>query len=123
MAVASSIEATALGIWRSLEEEEEDRREEADVLEGVRRRASRRTGVREVRFDGMPTGTALVDAGVFTSYRGLGPDRYIGNCSGCSFPPKDFIVFWGGTEVKRNALGTIILNGHAKANGSSGRFA
>lgn len=60
IAVASSIEATAVGIGRSWDEAEEDRRDEEDVLDGVRERASRRTGVREPRFGGMTTGVVCI---------------------------------------------------------------
>lgn len=59
--MASNIEVKAAGTGRSLDEEEEDRREEPDVLDGVRERASRRTGVREPRFGGITTGVELAD--------------------------------------------------------------
>lgn len=63
IAVASSIEATDVGIGRSFDEDEDDdRREDAGSLDGVRERASRRTGVREARFGGMTTGMVFVDS-------------------------------------------------------------
>lgn len=59
IAVASNMEATDGGKGRSLEEDEEDLRDEADGLEGVRDRASRCIGVREPRFGGMTTGVVM----------------------------------------------------------------
>ena len=47
------------GIWLSLDDVEEDRCDDADVLDRVRERDSRRTGVRE-RFEGIPTGMVWV---------------------------------------------------------------
>ena len=41
MAVASSIDATAVGIVRSFDEAEDDRRIDPRFMEGVRERASR----------------------------------------------------------------------------------
>lgn len=61
IAVASNIEETAAGTGRSWDEEEDDRREALDVLDGVRERASRRTGVREHRFGGITIGVVLVE--------------------------------------------------------------
>lgn len=58
IAVASSIEAREVGIGRSFDEEEDDRREDANVLAGGRERISRRTGVCEARFGGMTIGAA-----------------------------------------------------------------
>jgi hypothetical protein len=55
------MEATDGGKGRSLEEDEEDLRDEADGLEGVRDRASRCIGVREPRFGGMTTGVVMVE--------------------------------------------------------------
>lgn len=43
--VASSIDATEVGMVRSFDEEEEDRRDVADVFADGRERGSRRTGV------------------------------------------------------------------------------
>lgn len=60
--MASNIETTDVGMGRSLDEEEDDdRREDSETLDGVRERASRRTGVREPRLGGITTGVALVD--------------------------------------------------------------
>lgn len=59
--VASSMEATDGRMGRSLDEsEQEERREDAEYLEGVRERISRRTGVREPRLGGMTTGAAFL---------------------------------------------------------------
>lgn len=63
MAVASNMEATDKGKGRSFEEEdEEDLRDEADGLDGLRVRASRCGGVREPRFGGITTGVVMVEA-------------------------------------------------------------
>jgi hypothetical protein len=61
IAVASNMDATDKGKGRSFEEEEEDLRDEADGLDGVRVRASRCTGVREPRFGGITTGVDMVE--------------------------------------------------------------
>lgn len=62
MAVALSIEATEVGIGRSFEEEEEDdRRDEANALTEGRERVSRRTEVWEPRLGGMTMGEAPVN--------------------------------------------------------------
>ena len=61
IAVASSTEATAVGIGRSWDEEDDDRREVLVGFDGVRDRTSRNTGVREPRLVGIPTGIVLVD--------------------------------------------------------------
>lgn len=63
IAVASNIEATDVGIERSLDEDDEDeRREDAGILDGVRDRVSRRAVVRETRFGGMTTGMVFADS-------------------------------------------------------------
>jgi hypothetical protein len=57
MAVASSIEVNDVGMWRSLDELDDDRRETSDVLEGARDRLPWRAAiVREPRFGGITTG-------------------------------------------------------------------
>lgn len=67
IAVASNMEATDGGKGRSLDEdEEEDLRDEADGLDGVRDRASRCTGVREPRFGGITTGVVMVEPEIST---------------------------------------------------------
>lgn len=58
--VASKIEATDGRTGRSFDDsEQEERREVAVGLEGVRERISRRTGVRAPRFGGIITGVAF----------------------------------------------------------------
>lgn len=59
IAVASSIEVKDVGKGRSLDEEDDDRREDTDVLDGVRKSDSRRTEVRELRLGGITTGLVL----------------------------------------------------------------
>jgi hypothetical protein len=64
MAVASNIEVNDVGMGRSLDEVEEDRREVSEVLDNARERTSRRAGiVRELqpRFGGITTGIVLID--------------------------------------------------------------
>lgn len=62
MAVASNIEVNDVGMGRSLDELEEDRREVSEVLDKVRGRVSRRADrVREPRFGGITTGIVLID--------------------------------------------------------------
>lgn len=69
MAVASNMETNDVGMRRSFDELEEDRREDSDVFDGVRDRLLRRSDiVREPRFGGIPTGVVLVDpASVFVA--------------------------------------------------------
>jgi hypothetical protein len=55
------MEATDKGKGRSFEEDEEDLRDEAGGLDGVRVRASRCSGVREPRFGGITTGVVVVE--------------------------------------------------------------
>jgi hypothetical protein len=60
MVVASSIELNDVGMLRSLDELEEDRREVPETLDGVRERLSRRMDtVREPRFGGITTGVVV----------------------------------------------------------------
>ena len=61
MAVALSIEATEVGMCRSFDEEEDDRRDEANALTEGRERVSRRSEVWEPRLGGMTMGEALVN--------------------------------------------------------------
>lgn len=62
MAVASNIEMNDVGMGRSFDELEEDRREDSDVFDGVRERLSRFPGIfRETRFGGITTGMVLID--------------------------------------------------------------
>lgn len=103
MAVASSIELNDVGIRRSLDELEVDRRDASDALDGVRERLSLRVAmVREPRLGGITTGVVL---GPWVSFRmererepeGRGVNGFICSNGFC------------GVEVKRNALGTIIV--------------
>lgn len=89
IAVASNTEATDGGKGRSLkDEEEEDLRDEADGLEGVRVRASRCTGVREPRFGGIITGVVMVEPGIFSTLLvGRRPRWSKANVEGRSFRP------------------------------------
>lgn len=62
MAVASNMELNDVGRLRSLDELEEDRRDDSDFLDGVRERLSLRIDmVREPRFGGMTTGVVFVE--------------------------------------------------------------
>jgi hypothetical protein len=62
MAVASNIEVNDVGTGRSLDELEENRREDSEVLDRVRGRVSRRADrVCESRFGGITTGIVLID--------------------------------------------------------------
>lgn len=60
MAVASSIELNEVGMRRSLDELEVDRRDTSDVLDGARERPSLRVDiVCEPRLGGMTTGVVF----------------------------------------------------------------
>lgn len=60
MVVASSIELNDVGMWRSLDELEVDRRDNSDALHGVRDRLSLRIDMfREPRFGGITTGVVF----------------------------------------------------------------
>lgn len=76
------MEATDVGIGRSLDDDEDDdRREDAEILDGVRERVSRRTVVREARFGGMTTGMVFADSKWPMLSRGLRPDSLSTGCS------------------------------------------
>lgn len=74
--MASRMETTDVGKGRSLDEEDDDRREYVDILEGVRDRASRHIGVRESCFRGIATGKVSVDPGCSTVLRRRKPRRF-----------------------------------------------
>lgn len=104
MAVASSIELNDVGMWRSLDELEVDRRDDSDVFEGVRDRLSlRMERFREPRFGGITTGLefepriSVLDAGREAERTGV---------NGFMLCSRGFC---GSAEVKRNALGTIMM--------------
>jgi hypothetical protein len=60
MAVASNIELNDVGMLRSLDELEGDRREVSEILDGVQGRLSLRIDtVREPRFGGITTGVVV----------------------------------------------------------------
>lgn len=104
MAVASSIELNDVGMWRSLDELEVDRRDESEILDGVRFRLSLcMERLREPRFGGITTGlefkprVSVLDAGREAERTGV---------NGFMFCSEGFC---GPAEVKRNARGTIIV--------------
>jgi hypothetical protein len=99
------MEATAERMGRSLDEEEDERLEDAESLEGVRERVSRRRGVREPRFGGITTGAAFFNPrpSVLLEEKASGLSKF------CSFILYGAVGFCGGAEVNIKALGTIIL--------------
>lgn len=82
IAVASSIEATDVGIGRSLEEgDDDDRRDEGESLDRVRERDSRRTAVSDARFGGMTMGTVVGDSKCPILSKELRTDGFSAVCS------------------------------------------